>query len=175
MTRSDINPMPFYYDRYINLVPDIGLIEAFQQSLETLQNLDLEPYHQLGDQVYAEGKWTTRQIFRHLSDWERIFCFRALVTIRDVGASLEPYDENVMADNSKANNHSLEETLNDLIRVRISTISLFNAFDNHDLMRMIQMPTSQIQVLAKAFTIIGHQTHHLNVIEERYMPLLKMS
>lgn len=175
MTRSDINTMPSYYDRYINLVPDIGLIEAFQQSLETLQNLDLETYHRLGDQVYAKGKWTTRQIFRHLSDWERIFCFRALVTIRDVGASLEPYDENVMADNSKANNHSLEETLNDLIRVRISTISLFNAFDNHDLMRMIQMPTSQIQVLAKAFTIIGHQTHHLNVIEERYMPLLKMS
>lgn len=172
MTRSDINPMPFYYDRYINLVPDIDLIDAFQQSLETLQNLDLEPYYALGDQVYAEGKWTTRQIFRHLSDWERIFCFRTLVTVRDIGATLSPYDENLMADNSKANNLSLEETINDLIRVRIATISLFAGFDNEDLMRMIQMPSSQIQVLAKGFTIMGHQTHHLNVIEERYMPLL---
>lgn len=175
MTRSDINPMPFYYDRYINLVPDTDLIDAFQQSLEDLQNLDLEPYHQLGDQVYAEGKWTTRQIFRHLSDWERIFCFRTLVTVRDIGATLSPYDENLMADNSKANNLSLEETIHDLIRVRIATISLFAGFDDEDLQRMIQMPSSQMQVLAKGFTIIGHQMHHLNVIEERYMPLLKNS
>ena len=34
MKRSDINPMPQYFDRYINLVEDIELDHAFLKSLQ---------------------------------------------------------------------------------------------------------------------------------------------
>jgi hypothetical protein len=31
MKRSDINPMPPFFDRYINLVEDIDIFEAFEK------------------------------------------------------------------------------------------------------------------------------------------------
>jgi hypothetical protein len=30
----------------------------------------------------------------------------------------------------------------------------------------------QVSVLALGFIIVGHQIHHLKIIEERYMPLI---
>ncbi|HAP35032.1 MAG TPA: DinB family protein, partial [Bacteroidetes bacterium] len=40
MKRSTINPMPNYFDRYINLVPDIELFQAFNNSINQLNAID---------------------------------------------------------------------------------------------------------------------------------------
>jgi hypothetical protein len=49
---------------------------------------------------------------------------------------------------------------------------LFNSFHDETLLRNAINWKYEISVLAMGFTIIGHQTHHLRIIEERYLPLL---
>jgi alpha-glucuronidase len=72
MKRSDIQPMPRYFGRYINQVADVELGQAFLESLRQLDELDRNVLRQLAGQCYAPGKWTVREILQHLIDWERI-------------------------------------------------------------------------------------------------------
>lgn len=42
MTRNEIKTLPEYFERYINLVDnEIDLFEAFEKSIQKLNNLDL--------------------------------------------------------------------------------------------------------------------------------------
>ncbi|MFZ6009955.1 MAG: hypothetical protein ACOYXT_06350, partial [Bacteroidota bacterium] len=73
--RSKIQ-MPEYYDRYINLTDDAPLSIVFENSLKQLDKLDLKKLEALGEQVYAPGKWTAKDILQHVIDAERILAYR---------------------------------------------------------------------------------------------------
>ena len=74
MKKSDINPVPQYYDRYINLVPDVELSQAFDDSIRQIEDLDRSMLARVADKTYSPGKWTVKDIFQHHSDGERIMC-----------------------------------------------------------------------------------------------------
>jgi hypothetical protein len=57
--------------------------------------------------------------------------------------------------------------------VRCATKSLYDSFDQKALQALGISWEYEISVLALGFTIIGHQIHHLRIIEERYYPLLE--
>ncbi len=50
---------------------------------------------------------------------------------------------------------------------------MFDSFDNETLQAVGTNWKYEISVLAMGFNIIGHQIYHLNIIEERYFPLLE--
>jgi hypothetical protein len=82
MKKSDINPIPDYYDRYINLVADVELSQAFDDSIWQLNNLDKDLLIKLDGKKYAPGKWTVKEIFQHVIDFERILAYRTLLFAR---------------------------------------------------------------------------------------------
>ena len=59
MKRSDINPMPQYFDHYINLVADVELPNAFAASVRQLNDLDSKLLTALDGK-----KYDTRQVDR---------------------------------------------------------------------------------------------------------------
>lgn len=174
MKKSDAAWNPTYFDTYINKVADIPLADAMAQSLADLDALDMDTLHRLGDQVYAPGKWTVRDILQHLSDCERVFCYRALSFGRNDTPQLPGFDENVYAEHAGANDRPLEQVLEELRLVRKCTIALFNTFDDAALRRTGVMYKFELPVLAVGFTLVGHQIHHLGVLRERYFPLLNL-
>ncbi len=40
--KTDINPMPQFFDRYINLVKEENIFDAFEASDKQIANLDIE-------------------------------------------------------------------------------------------------------------------------------------
>lgn len=172
MRRSEVNPMPEYYNRYINLVDDLSITVAFDKHFADIQNLNLDVLKELGDMTYAPDKWTIKEIIQHLIDWERIFSYRSLIFARQEGNIPPGHDENILAKNSKANHKQLEEIIEDFIFARSSTRSLFSSYDEDDLATIGKSWNMEIAVGAVGFTIIGHQIHHFNIIKERYLPLL---
>jgi hypothetical protein len=173
MKRSDINSMPAYFDRYINLVADVELNVALQQSLETAENFPLDKWRALGDRVYAEGKWTVKDMIQHITDTERIFAYRALRFARKDSTKLPGFEENDFAAAANANARSLGDLVEELKIVRRSTMMLFASFNDEMLQTAGATVSASLTPLAIGFTIIGHQQHHLNVLEERYYPLLE--
>lgn len=171
MKKSDINPMPEYFERYINAVEAVELAEAFAESIRQLDRLDKSLLAALGDKSRADGKWTIREIFQHLIDWERILSYRALLFARCKGSASQNLDENRLASNMNAGRRSIDELIDELKTVRASTGAMFESFDEKTLLNTGICWKYEISVLATGFTIIGHQAHHLKIIEEKYYPL----
>ncbi|SMC79954.1 DinB family protein [Moheibacter sediminis] len=172
MRKSAIQPMPELYGRYIDLVEDLTLNVALDKHFANIQNLNLESLEELGNLTYKPGKWTVKEVLQHLIDWERVFVYRAVVFARKEGTIPSGHDENIMATNSKANSKSVNEIIEDFIVVRSCTSSLFRGYDEEDLMTVGQNWNMEMSVLSVGFTIVGHQIHHFNMIQERYLPLL---
>ena len=72
MKRSQVNPMPQFFDRYINLVEDIDIAEALEKYDTIEKLLDKKKLEELGDKIYAPGKWTIKQVVQHMTDNERV-------------------------------------------------------------------------------------------------------
>jgi hypothetical protein len=171
MKKSDINPMPQYYDRYINLVPDVELSQALDDSVRQLDELDRNLLARVGDKTYSPGRWTVKDIIQHLSDAERIMCYRALLFARQNGTNPQGFDQDLFAVNANANGRTVDDLLDELMSVRHATRTLYDSFDD-DMLRARGISWEhEVSVLDLGFTIIGHQIHHLNVIVEKYSAL----
>lgn len=172
MKRSDINPMPEYFDRYINLIEDVELSEAFDKSIARIDALDVERLTRLDGYRYEAEKWTAKEVIQHIIDWERIFCYRALLLARHEGSPLPGIEETTLAKGMNANSLTIPQLLGDLKAVRLSTKSLFSTFDDEMLNTVGTIWKYQMPVLAIGFLSLGHDAHHMKIIEERYVPSL---
>ena len=172
MKKSDINPMPEYFERYINQVDETELETAFKRSVQSHEMLDKSLLAKLDDKKYASDKFTVKDIFQHLIDWERIFCFRALLFARGEGTASQAIDENLLATKMNANRRRIDSLVDELKTVRASTDAMFAGFDDEMLIRTGMNWKYEMSVLAMGFTILGHQKHHLKIIEEKYLPLV---
>jgi hypothetical protein len=173
MKRSDIDPMPAFFDRYINLVEDVDLLEALETHSPEALFSDTDSLHALGDLVYAPGKWTVKDILQHCIDTERIMSYRAMRFARNDQTPLPGFEENDYAQNTLASERTLEDLLDEFEIVRAATLAQFQNFNEPMLHRSGKASMSVISAGALGFVIAGHAMHHMNVIRERYFPLLE--
>ena len=172
MKRSQVNPMPQFFDRYINLVEDINIFEAFDRYTPDKVYTDITKLACLQDRAYAEGKWSVKDILQHVIDNERIMAYRAMRFSRNDKTTLPGYDEELLAANTIAYQRSVEDLMQEFNQVRQSTLSLYKGMNDEMMLRSGFAFKSEISALALGFVIIGHPIHHMRVIEERYYPLL---
>ena len=118
--------------------------------------------------VYAEGKWTFKEILVHVIDTERIFNYRALRFARNDSTELQGFDHDFYNKNVSATSRELEELLDEFKTVRASSISLYKSFSEEVLLRKGSASGNIISVRAIGFLISGHQKHHLKIFKERY-------
>jgi len=173
MKKSEISPLPEYFDRYIEKTDDVTFLDALEKSYKELESLPMRKYRLLGDNVYETGKWTVKDILQHLIDTERIFCYRVTAFSRDEPNKMLSYDEDLYARNANANGRTLEELINELKIVRRSTIELYRSFTPGMLLKKGEGFKGEYSVVSIGFMIPGHQRWHLEVIERKYFPLLK--
>ncbi len=158
-----------YYRQYIDLVEDIPLLSALKLSKSRTQSFFQNIPKQKLEYRYAENKWTPKDILQHIIDTERVFGYRALYFSRDQSADLRGFDENQFAANTHANTRTIDDLLNEYLVVRNATVSLFKSFDDNQLKSIGMANNSKMSVRAAGFIICGHEMHHCNIINERYL------
>jgi len=163
--------MPQYWDRYINLVPDVELSQAFGDSIRQLEELDRTALARIADKTYAPGKWTIKDIIQHVSDAERVLCYRSLVFARRDGTTPSGFEQDIFAQNALPSRRSIDDLIDELVLVRRSSKAMYDSFDDDMLKARGISWEYETAVLDMGFTIVGHQIHHLNVIAERYSGL----
>lgn len=172
MKRSDINPMPQFFDRYINQVDDLDIVEALEK-YDTIESLiDKTILEELGDKIYAPGKWTVKDLLQHISDNERVQAYRALRISRKDETVLPGYDEGLFAKNADPARRNLSDLLAEFAAIRRSNIMMYRSFSDEMQQRTGICFNTPISVLALGFVLVGHQIHHCTIIKERYAPLL---
>lgn len=171
MTVSDLNANEYhcYYKNYIDLAIDCELVDGLQSSLDkTITFFESIPDNKL-EYRYDDGKWTIKEIIQHLMDAEVVFAYRALRFARNDQTELPGFDENFYAKMSSANKRTKADLLSNYKALRLFTISLFNSFEAQTLLNIGTASNSKMSVRALGFVIIGHESHHCKVIEDRYL------
>jgi len=173
MKKQEVKKNPEFLAYVLKLNGDIALNEALQISLNQIDNLDLAQLERIGLRTYEKDKWTIHKILQHLIDWERIWCFRAIIFARGEGTIPVAHDQEIMGKHSNADEISIEQLVNELRMVRQSTIMMFESFNKKILDTSCKFFEYEMPLFTIGLTITAHQIHHFNIIKERYIPLDK--
>lgn len=158
-----------YIQRYLDLIPSENWLEELKKSEEKTVQIYSNLTEEQSLFAYAEGKWTLKEVLLHLSDTERIFQYRILAIARGEEKDLPGFDEENYAKNSFANERSLESLLEEFQLIRKSSQILLETANSSALKNLGNANGNQISSETIGKLIVGHNIHHLNVIQERYL------
>lgn len=160
---------PAYYSAYLLATTGEDLVDALHHAdQEALRTRDLVPDDRW-DHRYAPGKWTTKEVFQHIIDTERVFSYRALCIARGEQANLPAMDEDAYQAMARTTVRPVADLMRELAAVRASTLELFRGFDAEALACSGTANGKHISVPALGWVIAGHAVHHLRIIRERYL------
>jgi predicted DsbA family dithiol-disulfide isomerase len=111
----------------------------------------------------------------HLIDTERTFAYRALCFARKDPAHLPSFEQEQYAQFSNASSRSLKDLADELGLVRKSHVALFKSFDQESSVRRGVASEREFSVRAFPYIIAGHEIHHRQILEERYLPGVRPS
>ncbi len=158
-----------YYETYIKLVNEDDLIPALKRVAKIWNDLLAGLSEEQLNYRYAEGKWSVKEVLIHMTDAERVFAYRALRFARNDKTALSGFDENTWVPESNATDRSLDSLIKEHNNVRGASISLFESFSDEVSMRTGSANGKEISVRALGYITVGHELHHLKVIQERYL------
>jgi hypothetical protein len=169
ISRPKPDEYPAEFDIYIKLVPSDDLLSYFDSLDESIPSLASTLTEDQLLYRYAPNKWSIKDVFNHMIDCERIYCYRALCIARGEKKSLPGFEENEYASFAHADKRDKEDIINDYKTVRAATISLYKSFDEEMLNRVGIANDSKRSVRSIGYLAAGHELHHLGVIKERYL------
>ncbi|NUQ80773.1 MAG: DinB family protein [Bacteroidetes bacterium] len=164
---------PPYGWKYINLLPGTDLHHELIRTRDlTVQVVNGIPSDQ-GHFAYAEGKWTIGELIAHVSDAERVFAYRALRFSRQDTTELPGFDEDWYAPRSHARHRTLDDILHEYVTIRSATLSLFGYLT--DEMLDFRGKANKVVYTARSlgWMVAGHNQHHINILQERYLAAMK--
>lgn len=159
-----------YYKRYLDkLDPTTELRDGFKDGKKTVVAFFKSIPEEKLAYRYQPEKWSIKEILQHLIDTERIFMYRCFRIARKDATSLAGFDQNIYITPSGANEKSIDDLLNEFIINRNNSIALLNSLTDAHLEFIGNSNGREMSARAAAFTIIGHDIWHMDVIKERYL------
>lgn len=157
-----------YYRQYVEQVPEgdlLGLMDT--QAADFAAQLGAWS-EEKGGFAYAPGKWTVKELVGHLIDGERVFTYRAMTFARGDAGPLPGFDENAWVPAGRFNERSLKSLVTEWLAVRQATRALFGGLPVESHAARGSANGAPVTVRALAYITVGHVTHHLRVLKERY-------
>ena len=119
---------------------------------------------------YCEGKWTIKDIILHLADCERVIIYRAMRIARADKTNLPGFDEDLFVTNANANNRDIKNILVELKAYRTASTAFIASLNEEALNRSGTANNFELTARLLVNHLYGHHRHHLNIINERYLP-----
>jgi hypothetical protein len=159
-----------YYYKYIDQVAEGDIRDVLQaQHSEALAFFNRIGEERAGFR-YAPDKWTIRQVLGHINDTERLFCFRAMWFGRALPEPLPSFEQDLAVLHSGADERPWRSHVDEFAAIRASTVALFRHMPADAWLRRGVASGKSVTVRALAYITAGHFTHHIKILEERYLP-----
>jgi uncharacterized damage-inducible protein DinB len=157
-----------FYQGYIAEVRGENIAEQLAEQLREVERL----FSPIDDKAalarYAPGKWSIKEVLGHLADVERIFAYRLLRISRGDPTPLPGFDENAYVPAGRFDARSLRSLMDEFRIVRQGTLALVQGLPPECWGRRGEASGKPISARALAYIIVGHVTHHLSVLRDRY-------
>ena len=161
-----------FFEKYVALVPGGDFLEILEEQHAGLLHMLSPLSDRQADFRYESGKWSIKEVLGHLSDAERIFSYRLLRIARGDQTPLPAFEQDDYMAPGNFPARQLADLLDESSAVRRASIALIRSLDDKAWLRRGTVSGKEITALALAFIIAGHQRHHRNILEERYLPAL---
>jgi DinB superfamily len=112
-------------------------------------------------------------VVEHISDAERIFVYRMLRIARGDQTPLPGFDQDAYVANSWATRRAWNSLIEEFEAVRRATLLLVRSIPDEAWIRTGTANGALSSAGLLAYAIAGHVAHHANIIETKYVPLLK--
>ena len=172
MTKSELKTTEFneYYNRYIDkLTDETELISGFI----TGKNKVISFFESIPDEKleyrYQPKKWTIKEAFQHLIDTERIFMYRCFRIARNDKTAIEGFEQDDYVIPSEANLKSREDLLEEFRINRENSIMILKSLSKKNLCFNGLSNGDVMSARSAAFTILGHDIWHMEVIQNKYL------
>jgi len=167
--RPDATEYFEYYEKYVRLVPENGIVHALAlQGEETLSYLRSLPVN-AGDKRYAPEKWSIKEVVGHVIDIERVFGHRALFFARKTPGPLPGIEQDDWMKVATFGSRWLGDLADEFESVRRSNLYFFRHLDAEAWMRRGVASEREFTVRGIAYIILGHERHHLDILKTRYL------
>lgn len=154
---------------YIGLVTPADALDALPANKDLLiSTFAAIPAHKLHYR-YAPGKWTILEMLGHIIDVERIMAYRALSIARGEQKSLPGFEEDDYVATANFSGRSLDSLLNEYRLQREANLLMAENLPESGLLRMGRANDTPFSARAFLWLIAGHELHHLNILNERYL------
>lgn len=159
---------PEFFEHYLNLVNDDLIIELENQLKTYVKFVESIPEEKHLFK-YAPGKWTIKEVVGHNTDTERVKLNAAFRIARGDKAPIPGFDEDAYVAITNFNARSMENLLEEFVLVRKGAIVLYKSLTDEDLKRVGTASGKPTSVRALFGFLVGHITHHENILKERYL------
>ena len=167
--KPDENEYAEYFQRYTELVPDNNVVENLANQLKEAMSIYKNLERAKIDYRYAVGKWSIKEVIIHILDTERIFTHRALRISRKDKTPLPGFEQDDYIEKTNWDNYPFDSVLEEYELVRKHTILFFNSLTEEMLQQSGISSGLNLAVRAIPFIIAGHERHHLNIINSKYL------
>lgn len=158
-----------YYFTYIDRIASDDIVSVLTNQLQQVPAFLSHISEEKSLHRYASEKWSIRQVLNHVNDTERTFAFRALWFGRGFSEPLASFDQNTAANGARADDYSWASHVTDFRDVRNATLSLLQKLPEEAWSRKGVASGNSVTVRALAYIIAGHVSHHIAIVEERYL------
>jgi len=158
-----------YYFTYIDRIASDDIVSVLTNQLQEVPAFLSQISEEKSLHRYAPEKWSIRQVLNHVNDTERTFAFRALWFGRGFSEPLASFDQNTAANGARADDYSWASHVTDFRDVRNATLSLLQNLPEEAWSRKGVASGNAVTVRALAYIIAGHLSHHIAILQERYL------
>lgn len=160
-----------FHETYLRLLPKrLSALRLLRSGFREAQQLLGSIPEAWGDFSPAPDKWTIKQIILHLIDFERVFAFRILSFVRADRIALPGFNQDFWMMETDVSNRTVKDLLKEWKPVRDNTINLLRQCTEEQSAFRGTASSWKVTPRALFFIIIGHQIHHMNVLQELYLP-----
>lgn len=160
---------PDYCHYFFDLVESDDLLFELEKSRQFTMQVFKQITADKENYSYEQGKWTTKEVIRHIIDCERIYTYRALRFSRFDDTELSGFDENKYIERIKGLELNLTDLRQEYENVRNSTIELFKIMTNEMLNFKGIANNTSFTAKTIGFMTAGHNMHHCNFIKTKYL------
>ena len=166
--RPDADECLPYYFQYIGLVSGGHIVKLLERQIAESAGFLTAFTPERALRREAPGEWNTVEIVGHLADVERVFAYRALLIAR---ADPVMWTKVEFADYAAAANFQerpLGAVVAEYAAVRAASLALLRGLDAAAWERRAPADWTLRSVRAIAYTMAGHELHHLAAIRRQH-------
>ncbi len=158
-----------YFQPYVDLVPEDDVLRVLEAQLDERRELIGGLSETRAGFRYAPDKWSIREVLGHLSDCERVFAYRVLSIGRGETGSLPGFDHDAWISSARHDERTLASIETEWAMVRHATLTLLRSFDDTAWKQRGTCNGLATSARSIPYLIAGHERHHINVINSRYL------